>query len=451
MSGIVSKFGGTSNATPEAVNQCVELSQGHVVTVLSAPGKLTAAQVEQYSEFVPDDPALFGDKVTDQLLGAHQYFIDTGEQSSVHTRSVQARYAMLVRGLGISSLEDEWLRDIPARIGTSVKNGKESTSMLGEILQTELYGALTGRKIADPTRAPRSLEPTDRSAWRRWLSHQRDSKTQLLMPGNIWHDGSRPRTFDRGGSDISGALAAFAVEADEYHNMTDTSCLSADPRMIARDRLLPITDLSYEEGRELGRNGSGLLHPLAIVPLMGSGIPTIVRNTFDPEARGTQYTDETPSDGRTGQVMALSLMKDVHIIEVHEPGMSERAGRIAAISKAVADKGVSVVDIVGHGADRQIVIVEGSEKQQPTRDAIKELINGDGTVTSESPSLLTLVGHDIGMNARKILNELAEHTDIDGQGLPTLTGRHSIRLAIPRTEAEQVTDTAHRILIESAV
>ena len=41
------------------------------------------------------------------------------------------------------------------------------------------------------------------------------------------------KTFSRGGSDITGALAAAALGADVYENWTDVSgILMADPRIV---------------------------------------------------------------------------------------------------------------------------------------------------------------------------------------------------------------------------
>ena len=47
------------------------------------------------------------------------------------------------------------------------------------------------------------------------------------------------RTFSRGGSDISGAIAARAAGAILYENWTDTSgILMADPRIVENPRTI---------------------------------------------------------------------------------------------------------------------------------------------------------------------------------------------------------------------
>ena len=54
------------------------------------------------------------------------------------------------------------------------------------------------------------------------------------------------KTFSRGGSDITGSLAAAALDADVYENWTDVSgFLVADPRIVENPR--PIKTITYRE------------------------------------------------------------------------------------------------------------------------------------------------------------------------------------------------------------
>ena len=56
----------------------------------------------------------------------------------------------------------------------------------------------------------------------------------MVIPGlyGAMPDGS-VKTFTRGGSDITGALAAAALDADVYENWTDVSgFLMADPKIV---------------------------------------------------------------------------------------------------------------------------------------------------------------------------------------------------------------------------
>lgn len=87
------------------------------------------------------------------------------------------------------------------------------------------------------------------------------------------------KTFSRGGSDITGAIVARAVEAEIYENWTDVSgFLMADPRIVKNPK--PISNISYKELRELSYMGASVLHEDAIYPAKIAGIPINIRNTM---------------------------------------------------------------------------------------------------------------------------------------------------------------------------
>ena len=74
----------------------------------------------------------------------------------------------------------------------------------------------------------------------------------------------------RGGSDITGALAAAAVGADVYENWTDVSgILMADP--AHRDNPEPIPKITYAELRELPSWARAVLHEDSILPVREKG------------------------------------------------------------------------------------------------------------------------------------------------------------------------------------
>ena len=92
--------------------------------------------------------------------------------------------------------------------------------------------------------------------------------------------------MSRGGSDISGALAAAATGSDVYENWTDVSgILMADPRIVQDPS--PIAQITYSELRELAFMGASVLHEDSILPVKEMGIPLNIRNTNRPQDAGT--------------------------------------------------------------------------------------------------------------------------------------------------------------------
>ena len=99
----------------------------------------------------------------------------------------------------------------------------------------------------------------------------------------------------RGGSDITGALAAAAVDADVYENWTDVSgILMADPRIV--DNPAPIDKITYAELQELAFMGASVLHEDSISPVKEKGIALNIRNTNRPRDPGTMILGDVADE-----------------------------------------------------------------------------------------------------------------------------------------------------------
>ncbi|MCS6965724.1 MAG: aspartate kinase [Candidatus Kapabacteria bacterium] len=93
-------------------------------------------------------------------------------------------------------------------------------------------------------------------------------------------------TLGRGGSDLSAALFAVAVGAEEvviWKNVPGV--FTADPAYVADAEL--VAEISAVEMRELALAGARVLHSEAIEPAVASGIRVRVRSVTEPSALGT--------------------------------------------------------------------------------------------------------------------------------------------------------------------
>ena len=106
-----------------------------------------------------------------------------------------------------------------------------------------------------------------------------DLSKRYVLPGFYGSDSKgRVKTFSRGGSDISGAIAARAGGAELYENWTDVSgLLMTDPRIVPNAK--PMAEVTYAEIRELSYMGASVLHEEAMAPVREVGIPVNIRNT----------------------------------------------------------------------------------------------------------------------------------------------------------------------------
>ena len=179
----------------------------------------------------------------------------------------------------------------------------------------------------------------------------------VVIPGfyGLMPDG-HIRTFTRGGSDITGALAAAALDADVYENWTDVSgILMADPRIVKDP--LPIPEVTYDELRELSYAGAQVLHEGTIMPVREKGIPVNIRNTNDPGHEGTIIKEDFDSEIDPHRVLTgITGKKDFSIITVFKRGLTSQVGVLRKILSVLERHNISV-DFVPNGIDNVSLVM----------------------------------------------------------------------------------------------
>ena len=164
------------------------------------------------------------------------------------------------------------------------------------------------------------------------------------------------RTFTRGGSDITGALAAAALEADVYENWTDVSgILMADPRIVENPQ--PIPEITYDELRELSYSGAQVLHEGTIFPVREKNIPVNIRNTNAPNDPGTMIRESFDTDADPNRfITGITGKKDFTIISMSKRGMGNEVGVLRKMLSVLERHNISV-DYVPNGIDNVSVVL----------------------------------------------------------------------------------------------
>ena len=222
------------------------------------------------------------------------------------------------------------------------------------------------------------------------------------------------KTFTRGGSDITGALAAAALDADVYENWTDVSgILMADPRIVTDPA--PIRRVTYSELRELSYLGAQVLHEGTVFPVREKNIPLNIRNTNEPDNPGTmilsaiedEEADETFITGIAGK-------KGYSIITICKSGMSSEPGTLLKVYTILAKHGINV-EYAPSGIDI-ISLVVSAEKAAPRLytilGEIQQEIVPDSIKVTEHIAVVAAVGRKMAYRpgvSGKIFAKLGEH------------------------------------------
>lgn len=395
----VCKFGGTSMADGNVINgvkKIIESDAQRKFVVVSAPGK-------RYS----------GDtKVTDLLYKCHEELIKSGS-CNTSFGAVRARFNSLVRELNIdfdiSTLLDE------TESAINEKKSEDFTASRGEYLCARIVAQVLNAKFVDSADAVffNSDGSLNGDKTYRAISSALNGVPRAVFPGfyGTGADGN-VKTFSRGGSDISGAIVARAVNASVYENWTDVSgFLACDPHIV--DNPKRIKTISYKELRELSYMGANVLHSDSIFPVSKANIPIQIKNTFRPQDEGTAIVPITRYTLSGNTVTGVAGKKNFTVIFIEKSHMNAEVGFISKVLNVLADAGVSVEHIPS-GIDTMSLVIESSqlpeEKLQNILEEIKKAVAPDLIRVIEDIALIATVGHgmssSVGTSAR-IFNAIA--------------------------------------------
>ena len=375
----VLKFGGSSLADADHFRRVAKIIKSEPerrYVVVSAPGKRFSSDT----------------KVTDLLYKCYAIAVDDGDITEVF-EEIKGRYNSIIDELGI----DIDLTEYYEKIRTSLlhSTGRDYIASRGEYLNAMILAKYLGYSFIDAKKiiffnedGSFNAEKTDEVV-REYLSkHER-----AVIPGFY---GSMPngtiKTFTRGGSDITGSIVSRAVSASLYENWTDVSgVLMADPRII--DNPNPIDVITYKELREMSYMGATVLHEDAIFPVRYSKIPIIIRNTNDPEGKGTLIVPSTDIPNNN-IVTGIAGKTGFSTITVEKDMLKSDLGFARRIMQVIEECGIPFEHFPS-GIDTMTLVVSTDMIDKKRADVISGIckkVNPDNVFIEDNLSLIAVVG-----------------------------------------------------------
>ena len=378
----VLKFGGSSLADAQQfakVKAIVEADESRRVVIVSAPGK----------RFSGDH------KITDllYLCAAH---IKYGVSCEEIFDMIRTRYLEIAHDCGLKLDLNPDFDALWAKMQEGIE--KDELASRGEYFSARLMAEYLGYEFLDAAEWVkfRFDGTVDTDATYEALRRAAGDRS-VVIPGfyGVMPDG-RIRTFSRGGSDITGALAAAALDADVYENWTDVSgILMADPRIV--DDPAPIRHLTYGELRELSYIGAQVLHEGTIFPVREKNIPLNIRNTNQPDHPGTMIResfDEPEEKADSSFITGIAGRKDFSVITITKNGMSNEAGVLRRVLE-ILEKYQLVVEYLPSGID-SVSLVVAADKLRPCQyqilGEIQKALKPDTIHVTEDMAIVAAVG-----------------------------------------------------------
>lgn len=291
----VKKFGGSSVATPEKMQNIVNRvlrdrrPGDKIVIVVSAMGDTT------------DDLLALASKVSSVNHGREMdMLLATGEQVSI------SMLAMVFKKSGVPAIS---LTGPQAGI---IAGGAYGKARIDDVKPDRVFKELEEGKIVIV------------------------AGFQGLMPnGDV-------ATLGRGGSDATAVALAGAMHADVCEIYTDVDGIySADPRHVRG--CVKMKEITNTEMLEMARLGAGVMQPRSVELGMKYHIPIHVRSTFVDD-EGTIIREAGPMDGKSEAVRGIA--QDEHAARIAVLGLKNVPGVAYSVFSVLAENNITVDMIV---------------------------------------------------------------------------------------------------------
>ncbi len=414
------KFGGSSVGTPDSikkVKRIVEQAGNDVIVVVSALGGVTdkllsiskiAAQGDASYKAALSDICLKHTLMVEQVIPQSS----AREQLQIKVQAMLGELQNIFQGIYL-------IKDLSPKTSDTIVS-------YGERLSSTICADLCGAQWFDS----REFIKTEKKQGKNFLDTEltnkliQDTFSPLprlsLVPGFIStdRDSGEVTNLGRGGSDYTAAIIAAALNADSLEIWTDVDgFMTADPRVIST--AYTISELTYTEATELCNFGAKVVYPPTIYPVCHKNIPILIKNTFNPEGKGTVIREGL--SGFEKAIKGISSINDTSLINVRGLGMVGVIGINKRIFRALADNGISVFLVSQASSENSTSIGVKDE------DAAKAcaVLNEEFSKEIETGELFPITSEE-GLATVAIVGENMKHTPgIAGKLFGTL-GRNGI-------------------------
>lgn len=327
---------------------------------------------------------------------------------------VADRFSAIGQELGCRDVND-WINQV--RQGIFSDNDVDWSMSRGEWLMAKIFANYLGATFIDAEeiiriRGDRHVDPVSYSLIGERLSSEQGV---CIIPGYYGLDVTTGhiRTFPPGGSDITGAVVAKGINARLYENWTNTNgVLAANPKIFLGWELPSIRELTFEELREMGNGGAVVFQRDAIIPLIDTDIPLVVKNTFNPRHPGTRVVRKRQPESFE-LIVGLTGGEGFTSVNIQKYGMNDEVGIGSRILDAFRTCGISY-EHSPSGLDYMSVFVKENQLDEDSLvvSIIRREIQPDGIEIQGNLGLLTLVGLGIRDHAARIATMIFSGLDL---------------------------------------
>ena len=404
----VLKFGGTSVANAEAIQQVVEIvsrsvDRDRTILVVSAIRGCTDALIRIGNLASHRDEAY--KEVIDSLQKQHHQIIkevlpvEKQEESRETCDSLFNSLRSIAQGVFL-------LGELSPTSLDAIQGFGEQWS--SRIIATKLASIGIATKWVDSRKIIRTVSKGEKNTVDVQKTYSRINEmiesnpiTQLfVMPGFIASDKQgRTTTLGRGGSDYSASLMAVGCKARALEIWTDVpGMMTANPKVVPTART--ISNISYKAALELSHFGAKVIYPPTIQPVVTEGIPIYVKNTFDPQAHGTLIEKNPPRS--KDSVIGISNSDNIALLSLEGSGMVGIPGFSSRLFETLSQNDINIILITQASSVHTMCIAVSEKDAEKAREAADRCFAYEISLGKLNPlkvekgfSIVCLVGDDV--------------------------------------------------------
>lgn len=435
----VLKFGGTSVGSAERMANVAKLvvDGQRKIVVLSAMSGTTNALVEISGYFARGN----NDGAAEIISSLQLKYNTLAEELLVQSDSVQTAKQVIDDIFGL----------IRGFANHDFGHDEENTVLAqGEILSTNLfllYIQELGVKSAllpalDYMRVNENGEPIFAHVKKELtaLLDQHADKEIIVTQGFICRNQEgHVDNLKRGGSDYSASIIGAAIACTEIQIWTDIDGVhNNDPRFVENTR--PLAELSFDEAAELAYFGAKVLHPLSILPAKMGNIPVRLKNTMQPDCKGTTISNDSPGAG----VKAIAAKDGLTAIKIKSSRMLLAYGFLRKIFEIFENYKTSI-DMVTTSEVALSLTIDNTTYLPQILDELKNL--GSVEVDTDQ-TIVCVVGNLIAEDKGYAADILQSLKDISVRMISYGGSHHNISILIDTANKQKALQLLHENLFK---
>ena len=213
--------------------------------------------------------------------------------------------------------------------------------------------------------------------------------------------------------------------------------------------------ISYQEAMELSHFGASVIYPPTIQPILQKEIPILIKNTFQPEDKGTLITKETEQNSAA---KGISHIDKIALITLEGIGMVGIPGFSKRLFEALSLHQINIILITQASSELSICIAVTEDETQLARKAINETFAYEIQLKRVKPveieknlSIIALVGDNMKSHqglSGKMFSALGKN-NVNVRAIAQGASEKNISAVIAKNDAKKALNTLHERFLKN--